>query len=84
MINLAVALNTIEVIFEGQNEKINVELVEKALEDVEWKGRLEVLNKKPLIVIDGAHNIDGIKSLSYNVKKYFKIQEDNSAFRDFS
>ena len=74
MINLAVALNTIEVIFEGQNEKINVELVEKALEDVEWKGRLEVLNKKPLIVIDGAHNIDGIKSLSYNVKKYFKYK----------
>ena len=74
MINLAVALNTIEVIFEGQNEKINVELVEKALEDVEWKGRLEVLNKKPLIVIDGAYNIDGIKSLSYNVKKYFKYK----------
>ena len=74
MINLAVALNTIEVIFEGHNEKINVELVEKALEDVEWKGRLEVLNKKPLIVIDGAHNIDGIKSLSYNVKKYFKYK----------
>ena len=74
MINLAVALNTIEVIFEGQNEKINVELVEKTLEDVEWKGRLEVLNKKPLIVIDGAHNIDGIKSLSYNVKKYFKYK----------
>lgn len=74
MLNLAVALNTIEVIFEGQNEKLNVDLVEKALEDVEWKGRLEVLNKKPLIVIDGAHNIDGIKSLTYNVKKYFKYK----------
>lgn len=74
MLNLAVALNTIEVIFEGQNEKLNVDLVEKALEDVEWKGRLEVLNKKPLIVIDGAHNIDGIKSLTYNVEKYFKYK----------
>ena len=75
MLNLAVALNTIEVIFEGQNEKLNIELIEKALEDVEWKGRLEVLNKMPLIVIDGAHNIDGIKSLTYNVKKYFKYKK---------
>ena len=74
MLNLAVALNTIEVLFKGQNEKLNVDLVEKALEDVEWKGRLEVLNKKPLIVIDGAHNIDGIKSLTYNVEKYFKYK----------
>lgn len=74
MLNLAVVLNTIEVIFEGQNEKLNVKLVEKSLEDVEWKGRLEVLNKKPLIVIDGAHNIDGIKSLTYNVNKYFKYK----------
>ncbi|HCW53603.1 MAG TPA: bifunctional folylpolyglutamate synthase/dihydrofolate synthase [Clostridium sp.] len=74
MLNLAVVLNTIEVIFEGQNEKLNVELVEKSLEDVEWKGRLEVLNKKPLIVMDGAHNIDGIKSLTYNVDKYFKYK----------
>lgn len=74
MLNLAVVLNTIEVIFEGQNEKLNVKLVEKSLEDVEWKGRLEVLNKKPLIVIDGAHNIDGIKSLTYNMNKYFKYK----------
>lgn len=74
MLNLAVVLNTVEVIFEGQNEKLDVTLVEKSLENVEWKGRLEVLNKKPLIVIDGAHNIDGIKSLTYNVKKYFKYK----------
>lgn len=75
MLNLAVALNAIEVIFEGNNEKLNKNIVEKSLEDVEWKGRLEVLNKEPLIVIDGAHNIDGIKSLAQNVQKYFKYRK---------
>ncbi|MBE6062836.1 MAG: bifunctional folylpolyglutamate synthase/dihydrofolate synthase [Clostridium butyricum] len=75
MFNLAVVLNTIEVIFEGQTENLNIELVEKSLEDVKWKGRLEVLNRKPLIVIDGAHNIDGIKSLTYNIKKYFEYKK---------
>lgn len=75
MLNLAVALNAIEVVFEGNKEKLDVKAVEKSLENVVWKGRLEVLNRKPLIAIDGAHNIDGIKSLAYNVKKYFKYKK---------
>ena len=75
MLNLAVALNAIEVIFEGNNDKLDVKVVEKSLESVEWKGRLEVLSKKPLIVIDGAHNIDGIKSLANNVGKYFNYNK---------
>ncbi|MDO5515908.1 MAG: folylpolyglutamate synthase/dihydrofolate synthase family protein [Clostridium sp.] len=74
MLNLAVALNAIEVVFEEENDKLDINVVEKSLENVEWKGRLEVLNKKPLIVIDGAHNIDGIKSLARNVEKYFKYK----------
>lgn len=75
MMNLAVALNVIEVIFEGNNDKLDVKVVEKSLESVEWKGRLEVLSKKPLVVIDGAHNIDGIRSLSNNVTKYFNYNK---------
>lgn len=46
--------------------------IETALEKVIWKGRLEVLAHSPLVVLDGAHNIDGITSLSESIDNYFK------------
>lgn len=75
ILNLSVALNTMEVLCEFENIKLKSEVIEKSLEEVKWMGRLEVLNKRPLIVIDGAHNIQGIKSLRKNVEKYFKYNK---------
>ena len=75
ILNLCVAINAIEVLCEVENIKLEKEVIEKALKDVKWIGRLETLNRRPLIVIDGAHNIDGIKSLTNNVKKYFKYNK---------
>lgn len=69
IINCMVALTAVEVL--SKIEKFKLNDIEKGIENAVWKGRLEVLNKKPLIVIDGAHNIQGIKSLKENVEKYF-------------
>lgn len=74
ILNLAVALNAVEVLLSKDDKKPDKNVIEQSLRDVVWKGRLEVLNKKPLILIDGAHNIDGIKSLTTNVKKYFEYK----------
>ncbi|MBW6410041.1 bifunctional folylpolyglutamate synthase/dihydrofolate synthase [Clostridium weizhouense] len=75
ILNLSVALTTIEVLCE--REKINLDkiLIEKSIENVIWKGRLEVLRTNPLLLIDGAHNIDGIKMLRKNIEKYFKYNK---------
>ncbi|MDR3595564.1 folylpolyglutamate synthase/dihydrofolate synthase family protein [Clostridium sp.] len=75
ILNLSVALNTIEVLYESENIIINKALIEKSLEDVKWIGRLETLMKKPTVLIDGAHNIDGIRALRKNVEKYFKYNK---------
>lgn len=75
ILNLSVALNTVEVLCECENIELKSEVIKKSLEEVKWMGRLEVLNKKPLIVIDGAHNIEGIKSLRKNTEKYFKYNK---------
>jgi len=45
--------------------------IKKGIESVIWKGRMEVMRYNPLVVIDGAHNIDGIKKLKENLKTYF-------------
>ncbi len=45
--------------------------IKKGIENVKWLGRLSIISKNPLMVIDGAHNVDGILVLSNAIKKYF-------------
>ncbi|MCX8073241.1 MAG: bifunctional folylpolyglutamate synthase/dihydrofolate synthase [Candidatus Binatia bacterium] len=33
------------------------------LEGVHWPGRLEVVGENPLVILDGAHNLDGVRAL---------------------
>lgn len=75
ILNLNVAINAVEVLCEEENIKCEKEVIEESLKDVKWIGRLETLNRKPLIVIDGAHNIDGIRALKNNIRKYFKYNK---------
>lgn len=50
------------------------DIIKNAIKKVRWIGRLEMLKRFPLVVIDGAHNIQGIKALRQNVSKYFKYK----------
>ncbi|MDD5945339.1 MAG: bifunctional folylpolyglutamate synthase/dihydrofolate synthase [Clostridia bacterium] len=43
----------------------------KGIENTGWNGRMEVCSKNPVVVLDGAHNPDGINMLAMSVKKYF-------------
>ncbi len=36
-----------------------------------WPGRFEILEKKPLVIFDGAHNINGVTGLVENIKQFF-------------
>lgn len=70
LLNCSTAIYCIEELRE-KGVNVSKECIERALRRVIWKGRLEVLSDSPLIVLDGAHNIDGIKNLSESVDKYF-------------
>lgn len=50
---------------------ISDDSIREGINSTRWNGRMEVLRKNPLIVIDGAHNPDGIMMLAESVKKYF-------------
>lgn len=43
----------------------------KACAQIVFHGRFEVLSPKPLTLIDGAHNLDGITAFVQNVRTYF-------------
>lgn len=72
--NCALAVNAIEKLIE-QGAIISRDDILNGMYKTFWIGRMEVMNKKPLIVIDGAHNIDGIKKLKESVSKYFSYNK---------
>ncbi len=42
----------------------------EGMESVRWIGRFEVVSTDPLVIVDGAHNPDGIRALSHNLAEY--------------
>lgn len=55
-----------------QGLNISKAAILKGLESVKWIGRLELCSQKPLTVLDGAHNIDGITKLVDSIDNYFE------------
>lgn len=72
--NCAVVLNTIEVL-KSMGFSVEKEAIYDGLRCVEWKGRMEIVKDNPLVLIDGAHNIDGISKLAESINTYFKYSK---------
>ena len=43
--------------------KISLDDIKARIKISTWKGRMEIVSRDPLIILDGAHNFDGIKRL---------------------
>lgn len=71
--NAAVALGVIESIA-TKGFAVNDDSVSAGMRDVQWKGRLEVLQHAPMIVVDGAHNTAGASALSEALKNEFSYK----------
>lgn len=71
--NIAISIETIELLNRLKEFAISKETILSGISETFWPGRFQVVNQKPLIVIDGAHNIDGITRLCETIKK---IKED--------
>ncbi|MBU3100154.1 MULTISPECIES: bifunctional folylpolyglutamate synthase/dihydrofolate synthase [Clostridium] len=74
LLNCSVAVHAIEALV-GQGVIISKDNIIAGLINVVWPARLEVMNKMPLVVIDGAHNIDGIKNLTESIDMYFNYNK---------
>ena len=72
IMNLSVVIKVIDILNKRNITNISIENIVESIKNVSWKGRLEVLSTNPYVVIDGAHNIQGIETLSRNINKYFK------------
>ena len=43
--------------------KLEKNKIVQGIENTRWEGRLEVVSRKPLVVLDGAHNVEGALAL---------------------
>ena len=56
---------------ETGRELVANDLVAQALEETSWPGRLEIVSKDPLVILDGAHNPHAIKALVETLQERF-------------
>lgn len=61
---------------------ISDETIQKAIAHTHWDGRFEMILKKPRIIIDGAHNLEGIQALARSCKGLGKIRILFAALKD--
>jgi dihydrofolate synthase/folylpolyglutamate synthase len=65
--NAAMAIVATEQLSKTWQRLEKTKIVE-GIERTNWEGRLEVISRNPLVIVDGAHNEEGAQAL----KKYFK------------
>ncbi|WP_369281948.1 folylpolyglutamate synthase/dihydrofolate synthase family protein [Oscillibacter sp. GMB15532] len=68
--NAAVVLDTVDVLRERRGYTIPESAVREGLLAVTWPGRFEILQKNPLVLVDGAHNPDGVRELAGGLSAY--------------
>lgn len=69
--NAAIALKTVELLC-SQNEITYTDTHLKAgLKRAYWPGRMELISEKPAVILDGAHNPEGITALVNTIKERF-------------
>lgn len=71
--NAALAIKSCEILAnECGFDKICLKTIKKGLENTVWPARFQIVNKKPLLIIDGAHNADAADKLRETIDIFYK------------
>lgn len=68
--NAVVALETLAVLGRA-GYPVAEDKLRLGMEQTRWRGRFDVIGKKPLFIADGAHNEDASKRLAESIRFYF-------------
>ena len=72
--NCAVAVMA-ALVLAKKEQRITLTALQEGLQLVYWPGRFEVIPGQPTIIIDGAHNQDGARSLRKNLNEFYRDKE---------
>lgn len=70
--NAAVAIETALFLQKKDGYKITWNHIKEGIKNAIWHGRFEIIHKKPMVIIDGAHNEGAALSLRKSIEFYFK------------
>jgi dihydrofolate synthase/folylpolyglutamate synthase len=70
--NASLALMAADVLQKSGVIRTHEKNVRSALQKSRWPGRFEVVSDTPTVILDGAHNPDGVKSLAETVKRHYR------------
>lgn len=71
--NAATAVAALEVLAD-KGFNVSREDIATGLKRVSWPGRLQILSRHPLLVVDGAHNIGAARQLAQSIQQYFNFE----------
>ncbi|MEG0283676.1 MAG: Mur ligase family protein [Erysipelotrichales bacterium] len=70
IMNVSLVLDALDIL----NDYYGIEVKESTIYDIlktkSWLGRFELLSFDPLIIIDGAHNVEGVQQLCKSIDKF--------------
>jgi len=66
--NATLAIETLKVLIKHHGFNITPTHIKSGLKKAQWIGRLEIVSKHPFVIIDGAHNLHGIKGLAKSIE----------------
>lgn len=69
--NAILAIESIKALKDFMDLSISNKSIAGGIEKAIWPGRFEVISKKPLIIIDGGHNKEGIAALRKSIERRF-------------
>ncbi|NOQ18160.1 MAG: bifunctional folylpolyglutamate synthase/dihydrofolate synthase, partial [Dehalococcoidales bacterium] len=72
--NAATAVAALEVL-SAKGFSLSRDSITSGLAETSWAGRFQILNRQPLLVVDGAHNPDAARRLKQSLKEYFDFKQ---------
>ncbi len=71
--NAALALAALEIL-EQKGFTLTEDAIRSGLENTRWPGRLEIMRRAPLVVLDGAHNLEAFQGLRRSIQSTFSYR----------
>lgn len=76
VLNAVVAITAVEIVYTQTKAKKSLDAsIKKGIKDVKIPCRIQVISKRPLVILDVAHNTASVKALKNTIKKYFKYRK---------
>lgn len=66
--NAGVAITTVQLWLQKHQGYLDPSNIAEGLLNAHWPGRMEIVNRKPLMILDGAHNLPGVQALVQTIE----------------